>query len=631
MKKITEILIIVLVISLSLLTSCKPGSDSKPTYNDNVVKAFNAVAGLEDVVTQTAVASEQKYIVTVITSSAVEEYTVNSEFSVEDSTQITGKARAMTLAMSTQEQSALERAYDEALKLSGIEKSEVLGFDFDIETYMGEKVYQVELEDSVCEYSYILSAADFSLIKSKTEIKDGLVQPSESSYINEATAKAIAFDAVGISEKDAGNLAVRSVIDSGKRIYKVKFDYKGYRYDIDMDAISGDIVKLSKSILNESVSAPEIKDIITEEEAKNVALAFVFPNGADSANVQFRKVKLDYDDGAFVYEVEFAASGSEYEFEISASDGSILDVEIEGDDKDIPQNDKFITREQAIEAVKKVAGDDILILDIEVEKENKGNEKRYFYEVEAMVGGVETEYIVDAMTGKVTPDGLPEANPTPAITEKQALYLALECFELTDAQLTNKEIKLEKEDDGKLCYEIELYVGKTEYSVCIDATTGEAFDKETDVDDDEQEIFPDNLITKEQAIEKIKKVAGENAIIKDIELDDKGEGENKKYFYEVEVVVDGKEYDYYVDAITGEVSLEGEIIGGDSDIIGKQEALEIALAHFDLKEAQVTEIKLDEDDGVLIYEVELVVGIKEYSVEIDAKTGRILESDISYD
>ena len=78
------------------------------------------------------------------------------------------------------------------------------------------------------------------------------------------------------------------------------------------------IVVAGVSIYATNASAGES---ITEAEAKQIALTEV--KGADISNItKFRK---DKDDGRIEYDVEIIYDGYEYDFEISAKDGTIFD------------------------------------------------------------------------------------------------------------------------------------------------------------------------------------------------------------------------------------------------------------------------------------------------------------------
>ena len=65
---------------------------------------------------------------------------------------------------------------------------------------------------------------------------------------------------------------------------------------------------------------------MTEDEAKEIALAQV---GMNAEDVNFKKVKLDEDDGRVAWEIEFVAGGMEYEFDIDAGTAAIVEMDID--------------------------------------------------------------------------------------------------------------------------------------------------------------------------------------------------------------------------------------------------------------------------------------------------------------
>ena len=66
-----------------------------------------------------------------------------------------------------------------------------------------------------------------------------------------------------------------------------------------------------------------------------------------------------------------------------------------------------------------------------------------------------------------------------------------------------------------------------------------------------------------------------------------------------------------------------------SNYIGEDAAKQIALKDAGAKEKDTTymTVHLDSDDGAIIYEVEFMVGNKEYDYDIDAVRGKILSKD----
>ena len=118
--------------------------------------------------------------------------------------------------------------------------------------------------------------------------------------------------------------------------------------------------------------------------------------------------------------------------------------------------------------------------------------------------------------------------------------------------------------------------------------------------------------------------------------------------YEVELHTAWGEFEYLVDAYTGKVlsgqkDLLATAPAGDETAkptapsggadIGHAKAKSIALNHAGVSENEAydMEIELDDEDGTLVYEVEFKSGNMEYSYEINAATGAILEHEAEID
>ena len=112
--------------------------------------------------------------------------------------------------------------------------------------------------------------------------------------------------------------------------------------------------------------------------------------------------------------------------------------------------------------------------------------------------------------------------------------------------------------------------------------------------------------------------------------------------YEVEITGQkGEEIEYKIDAYTGTI-LESKreteektsaVQPTSSGDIGYAKAKSIALNHAGVSESKAydMEIELDEEDGMLVYEVEFKSGGMEYSYEIDAATGAIVKQETEPD
>ena len=117
--------------------------------------------------------------------------------------------------------------------------------------------------------------------------------------------------------------------------------------------------------------------------------------------------------------------------------------------------------------------------------------------------------------------------------------------------------------------------------------------------------------------------------------------------YEVEITSQtGEEFEYKVDAYTGAI-LESKREAADgtevpvvqpskpaaSGDIGYAKAKSVALNHAGVSEGKAydMDIELDDEDGILVYEIEFKSGGMEYSYEINAATGAILKHEAELD
>ncbi len=124
------------------------------------------------------------------------------------------------------------------------------------------------------------------------------------------------------------------------------------------------------------------------------------------------------------------------------------------------------------------------------------------------------------------------------------------------------------------------------------------------------------------------------------DLDCELDYEYGRMVYEVDFDANGAEYEYEIDAKSGDILLfeierngtkqqGGSMTQESAGYIGAEKAKSIALSNAGLTAASVTGLisELDSDDGVAVYEVEFIYGGYEYEYKIDAKSGAIIESD----
>lgn len=115
-------------------------------------------------------------------------------------------------------------------------------------------------------------------------------------------------------------------------IYEVEVNSKGFEYDLDIDAKSGKVLRTDKEFDNDDDFDNDDSDdkvivadgkFITEKAAVNIAMK--------QAKGTVTDVKLDEDDGRVVYEIEIKDGKYDYDFDIDAISGEVLNFEKDRD------------------------------------------------------------------------------------------------------------------------------------------------------------------------------------------------------------------------------------------------------------------------------------------------------------
>ena len=147
---------------------------------------------------------------------------------------------------------------------------------------------------------------------------------SQDGYIGVETAKQTALNHAGVTQDQLGYLEADYDYEDGRMVYEVEFAVGGVEYEYDIDAATGDILKYERdgeeSWQQGQTSAGTSGTSINGQAARDIALAH-----AGVTQDQVKELEVELDDGS--YQVEFKAGRYEYEYEISAADGSILTAE----------------------------------------------------------------------------------------------------------------------------------------------------------------------------------------------------------------------------------------------------------------------------------------------------------------
>ena len=302
--------------------------------------------------------------------------------------------------------------------------------EFDFE--QGHFIYDVEFTANGTEYGYWIQASDGSVVKKKIElIGAGGSKTGITAAITQKDARKIALEDAGLTEAEVTISAEKLDTENGVAVYEVDFVKDNVKYEYDINAMTGAVY--SKSSESTAVPSTEAQtaavnatvaptaenrsnnNYIGLERAKAIALSDA---GLSAASVTFTEAKPDFDKGVPNYDLDFYTATHEYDYEINALTGAIMDKSVEVNERAVRE-----TRPAATAA--------------------------------------------------------PTAAPTVAATEAargfigvdRAKSIALGHAGVSASSVSFSKAKLD-DDDGRGVYEIEFYVGNTEYDYKIDAYSG---------------------------------------------------------------------------------------------------------------------------------------------------------------
>lgn len=164
--------------------------------------------------------------------------------------------------------------------------------------------------------------------------------PTAPQQISEGSARQIALNHAGLSESDVSLIYAKLDWDDGRLVYDVEFYTPDYvEYDYEIEAYTGVILSVDYEAEyvaagQAGVPAPSAAPspqastptAIGIEQAKVIALNQA---GLSASQVVFTKAKQDWDDGRLLYECEFIYNTMEYEYEIDAYTGTVLEMDID--------------------------------------------------------------------------------------------------------------------------------------------------------------------------------------------------------------------------------------------------------------------------------------------------------------
>lgn len=154
-------------------------------------------------------------------------------------------------------------------------------------------------------------------------------QTGSDNGITEEEAKAIALSDAGVTEADLTNIRITQDVDDGVSVYDVEFYVGNKEYDYEIQTADGTIRSRDTDIEQDfrNDTSNDTSSLISKEEASKIVLAKV--EGATEQNL---RIALDTENGQQIYEGEIRFQGMEYEFELNANTGDILEWSKERED-----------------------------------------------------------------------------------------------------------------------------------------------------------------------------------------------------------------------------------------------------------------------------------------------------------
>lgn len=151
--------------------------------------------------------------------------------------------------------------------------------------------------------------------------------------ITKAEAKKIALADANVTAKAATFEKITTDTENGVKVYEVDFRAGKYDYDYDIAIRGGkiiekdkDLVKSVKAKVKKSNKGKKASGYIGKKKAREIAFKHA---GVTKAKVKKLKVEMETDDGIKIYEVDFKAGNWDYDYDINAKTGKIVDVDKE--------------------------------------------------------------------------------------------------------------------------------------------------------------------------------------------------------------------------------------------------------------------------------------------------------------
>ena len=262
---------------------------------------------------------------------------------LQQSSQLQTQTQIQMLRMEEAQEAALKAADidAEAADISATTLSEVAGVVcYKVEFTSGEYAYaytinaqtgavmemssrEQNVQASMTQTEAAGSSATDSSASEPAQEQTTATAKEQTGTVDEAAAQKIALEHAGVKAADATIIKSKLDYEDGHQVYDIEWYAGGAKYDYEIAADTGEII--SSAYEEKTMGADSRNVTVSEADAKKTALDRV--SGATDKDIY--EWKLDYDDGHPEYEGKIIYAGTEYEFTIDASTGSVLEWDAE--------------------------------------------------------------------------------------------------------------------------------------------------------------------------------------------------------------------------------------------------------------------------------------------------------------
>ena len=257
---------------------------------------------------------------------------------------------------------------------------------------------------------------------------------------------------------------------------------------------------------------------ISEDSAKTTAYNHANVNEKDVASIQLTK---DKENGKDVYSIEFYTKDKKYDYDIDRSTGEILKNESEN-------------------------------LTSAMNNEKNTDSKKNNTSTTVNTTSNSNNKTTASNTPSNNTNKSSSSNKTPAsssITKEKAKSIAFAHAKVSESNV--KGLKIENDwEHGQEAYSVSFYTGNYEYEYDIAKSNGTILKADKDYEKNNNSSNSNSMISKDKAMSiALAKVSGATSSNIYIEL----EKDDGRYTYEGEINFNNKEYEFEIDAYTGNI------------------------------------------------------------------------------